>query len=212
MSLQIPPAPPSASSGGGSTLPIGHVLPPPLLSLPMQSPQGGFPNQVGKFPSGRYQFPSCAQALSLRIPPAPPSASSGWGSTLPIGHVLPQPLLALPMQSPQGGFPKIILPKAHQVGICSHHVPIVFAGIVATNPPCPTQRQQWRGQHAPYRSRAAPATAGAPHAVPPGGLPKNNVTGFASSRCLFGSCAQALSLQIPPAPPSASSGDRKSVV
>ena len=105
LSLQIPPAPPSASSGGGSTLPIGHVLPPPLLSLPMQSPQGGFPNKIGKFQSSRYQFPSCAQALSLRIPPAPPSACSGWGSTLPIGRDLPQPLLALPMQSPQGGFP-----------------------------------------------------------------------------------------------------------
>ena len=105
LALQVPPAPPSASSGWGSTLPIGHDLPQPLLSLPMQSPQGGFPNQVGKFPSSRYLFASCAQALALQIPPAPPSASSGGGSTLPIGHVLPPPLLALPVQSPQGGFP-----------------------------------------------------------------------------------------------------------
>ena len=122
MALQIPPAPPSASSGGGSTLPIGHVLPPPLLALPMQSPQGGFPNMIGKFPSCRHLCASCAQALRLQVPPAPPSASSGGGRSLPIGRFLPPPLLALPMQSPKGGFPKIINVNALQVGSCRHHV------------------------------------------------------------------------------------------
>ena len=87
----------------------------------------------------------------------------------------------------------------------SASVRIMCAGFVASSPPCPTQRQQRWGQDAPYRSLSAPTAAGAPHAVPQGGLPKNDKCECASSRHLFASCAQALWLQVPPAPPSASS-------